>query len=70
MLKVLFDGKSPYENIEFEKLPAYEQAWLLLSWLSFRRNDGVYQVYKELSKGGVELLEVRLSTEGTVHIGE
>jgi len=63
MLKVLFEGKPPRKNIEFEKLPADEQALWLLFWLSLRGNDGLYQGYKELSKGVSELLEAQLPAE-------
>jgi hypothetical protein len=63
MLKVLFEGKAPRKSIEFEKLPADEQASWLLIWLSLRGNDGLYQNYKQLSKGVIELLEGRLPAE-------
>jgi len=63
MLKVLFEGKAPRKNIEFIKLPADEQALYLLMWLAFRRNTGLYQGYKQFSKGVSELLEGRLPAQ-------
>jgi len=63
ILRVIHEGKLPHKNVEFEKLPANEQAFWLLLWLAFRRNTELYQGYKQLSKWVSELWEGRLPAE-------